>query len=62
MPKIIKTLKKAISYSIEDISIEEYWNVGNETELTLHSIHTYHAKFPAFIANKAIKLATNPVQ
>ena len=59
MPKIIKTLQEAISYSTEDISIEEYWNVGNEAESTIHSIHAYPAKFPAFIANKAINLAMN---
>ena len=59
MPKIIKTLDDAISYSIENVSIEEYWNIGNETELTIHSIHAYPAKFPAFITNKAIKLAVD---
>lgn len=35
MPKIIKILKSTISYLIEDVSIEEYWNVDNKAQLTI---------------------------
>lgn len=37
--------------------VEEYWNLGETPELKMHSLHAYPAKFPAFIADKAIQLA-----
>ena len=41
----------------EDIPLEEYWNDCQEAELSMHTIHAYPAKFPAFIASKAFEYA-----
>lgn len=57
MPTIINTLNNALAYDISEVQIEEYWNLGDAPELKMHSIHAYPAKFPAFIAKKAIQLA-----
>lgn len=50
------------NYKIADldhIPIQEDWNMGDERESRMHSIHAYPAKFPAFITTKAIQYATN---
>lgn len=43
-------------YNIDfnEIEVDSYWNVGENKESKMHSIHAYPAKFPAFIAEKAI--------
>ena len=43
--------------SVNRVDVEDEWNFSNDTELTMHSIHTYPAKFPAFIAKKAFDYA-----
>lgn len=32
-----------------------FWNVGDQKELKMHRIHSYPAKFPAFITEKALE-------
>lgn len=54
---IIKSINEALAYDIEKIGIDPYWNLGDKSELKMHSIHAYPAKFPAFIATKAIEYA-----
>ena len=44
--------------SVNRVGVEDEWNFSNDAELVMHSIHTYPAKFPAFIAKKALKLLT----
>ena len=39
---------------LNTIPIDPFWNVGDEKEQKIHRIHTYPAKFPAFITTKAI--------
>ena len=39
----------------EKIDVDPFWNVGNEVEHLNHKIHSYPAKFPAFITQKAIQ-------
>ncbi|HDL18823.1 MAG TPA: class I SAM-dependent methyltransferase [Bacteroidetes bacterium] len=39
------------------ILIDSFWNTGDLKENKMHKIHSYPAKFPAFITNKAIKYA-----
>ena len=39
------------------IGIDEKWNDCDEMELTMHTIHAYPAKFPAFMASKAFEYA-----
>ena len=49
-----------ISITIENmgrIAVEDEWNFSNEAELAMHTIHTYPAKFPSFIAKKAFDYA-----
>ena len=40
-----------------DIAIDDEWNFGNDNECLMHTLHTYPAKFPAFIASKAFDYA-----
>lgn len=42
---------------IDNLSIENKWNFGEDSELLMHTIHAYPAKFPAFIATKAFDYA-----
>lgn len=42
---------------IETVGVDEEWNFSDGTELSMHSIHAYPAKFPAFIASKAFEYA-----
>lgn len=39
------------------IVIDQDWNESEESELIMHTIHSYPAKFPAFIASKAFDYA-----
>ncbi|WP_414051641.1 hypothetical protein ACK25W_14670 [Bacillus pumilus] len=48
---------KIDSVNFDDIKNDEYWNFGDFKEDKMHSIHAYPAKFPAFIATKAISYA-----
>lgn len=41
----------------DKISVAEEWNESKESELIMHTIHSYPAKFPAFIASKAFDYA-----
>ena len=52
------TIEDVLQYEISKVQVEDYWNLGETPELKIHSIHAYPAKFPAFIASKAIQLAT----
>lgn len=40
-----------------DIDIDEEWNDSSTKEKSMHSVHAYPAKFPAFIAAKAFDFA-----
>lgn len=57
MATIIKTIQEAQMCDMDMIDIGEEWNVGNAPEFKIHTIHAYPAKFPAFIAEKAIDYA-----
>lgn len=57
MSTLIHTLDDALTYKISEVQVEEYWNLGDSPELKMHGIHAYPAKFPAFIAKRAIQLA-----
>ena len=43
--------------NMDCLKIEDEWNFSNDTEYLMHTIHTYPAKFPAFIAKKAFDYA-----
>ncbi|WP_319542361.1 class I SAM-dependent methyltransferase [uncultured Pseudodesulfovibrio sp.] len=44
-------------FDFETVSVDEFWNTGEEKELKMHRIHAYPAKFPAFITTKALNYA-----
>lgn len=43
--------------NFENIPINEFWNISDELESKMHRIHSYPAKFPAFITTKALEYA-----
>lgn len=45
--------------NFDDLPIDEFWNLGNTREKKMHRIHSYPAKFPAFITEKALDFAKN---
>lgn len=49
----------ALTFDFDNLEIDSFWNVGNEKENKAHRIHSYPAKFPAFITQKAIEYARN---
>ena len=51
----LRTIEEVANYAVADIVIDEHWNVGEQKELKIHSIHAYPAKFPAFITTKALE-------
>jgi hypothetical protein len=50
-------IDNAQTFNFENVPIDPYWNSSNENELQIHKIHTYPAKFPAFVTTKAINYA-----
>lgn len=46
-----------ISMDFDSIDVDPYWSTSNEREHKGHRIHSYPAKFPAFITQKAIEFA-----
>jgi len=49
--------KREINF--DSVSENKFWNVGDKKELKIHRIHSYPAKFPAFITEKALEYAEN---
>lgn len=46
-------------FNFEDIPENPFWNTGEKRDLKMHRIHSYPAKFPAFITTKALEYARN---
>lgn len=57
MATIINNIEDAKSLNMDTVDMDDFWNVGETPEHKIHSIHAYPAKFPAFIAEKAIEYA-----
>ena len=51
------TFENIKKINLDKVSIDPFWNVGEEKELKMHRIHAYPAKFPAFITTKALGYA-----
>jgi len=51
------TFDKVEKINTDIVSIDSFWNIGEEKELRMHRIHAYPAKFPAFITTKALGYA-----
>ena len=45
-------VKVGEKFDYEAVNIDSDWNDSNDSELIMHTIHSYPAKFPAFIAWK----------
>ena len=50
-------IKNVHAFNFDAVPIKPYWNFSNESELKIHQIHAYPAKFPAFVTTKAINYA-----
>ena len=60
MPEmILKSKDDFMKFNIEDVQKDVYWDLGDTEEYKIHSVHAYPAKFPAFIAIKAMQYAKN---
>lgn len=44
-------------FDFDYIEVDDYWNFSEEKEDKIHQIHSYPAKFPAFISTKAVEYA-----
>ena len=51
--------KDIFDIDFDSIPIESFWNMSDQKENKMHKIHSYPAKFPAFITTKAIEYAEN---
>ena len=51
------TIENIKKFNFESVPIDSFWNTGEEKELKIHRIHSYPAKFPAFITTKALEYA-----
>ena len=45
------------TFDFDRVAIDPFWNTGSEPESKMHRIHSYPAKFPAFITTKALAYA-----
>lgn len=59
MPTIIKNCSEIEKLTVENIDNNGYWDYSESEIDEMHNVHAYPAKFPAFIAEKAIKYAFN---
>ncbi len=50
-------LKEIQKLNFDSIPVDPFWNIGSERELKMHRIHSFPAKFPAFITTKALEYA-----
>lgn len=48
-------LSNFYNINTDEIFIDDFWNVGTEKEMRMHRIHSYPAKFPAFLTTKALR-------
>ncbi|MEX2478668.1 MAG: DNA methyltransferase [Gracilimonas sp.] len=44
--------------NLEDLPVSEFWSNSDSKEDRMHKIHSYPAKFPAFLVSKAVEYAT----
>ena len=44
-------------FDFDKVPVDPFWNTGDAKELKMHRIHSYPAKFPAFLTSKALEFA-----
>ena len=57
MSKTINKIDDVYSNDFYHVDVDPFWNSGDQTELKIHRIHAYPAKFPAFIFDKGVQYA-----
>lgn len=55
--RVLKCFNEVATINFESIPENQFWNTGDEKELLMHRVHSYPAKFPAFITKKALEFA-----
>lgn len=55
----MKEIKNACKEDFDSILVDSFWNIGEERELKIHRIHSYPARFPAFITTKALEYSND---
>ncbi len=55
---MVERLTNLRKTNFDNLPVDEFWNLGNTHEKKMHRIHSYPAKFPAFITEKALDFAT----
>ena len=55
----MQLIKNNLDFDFDAIPIDSFWNTSDKKENKIHRIHSYPAKFPAFITTKAIEYAEN---
>jgi len=53
----MQVIENSRKVCFDSIPVNPFWNTGAEKELKVHKIHSYPAKFPAFITTKALEYA-----
>lgn len=51
------TIDNKNQINFDNVLEDPFWNVGTQRDLKMHHIHSYPAKFPAFITEKALEYA-----
>ena len=54
---LLRTKNEIQELNLDLVEIDAFWNTGQERERRIHRIHSYPAKFPAFITSKALEFA-----
>ncbi len=52
---MITSIEELGLINFDEIEEDEFWNQGEQKELSIHKVHVYPAKFPSLIAQKAIE-------
>ena len=58
MSKLISGLSCVYTDNFYDIDVDTFWNTGTQKEMKIHRIHSYPAKFPAFILDKGLEFVS----
>lgn len=53
----LRSARETVAADFAKLQEDSYWSNGSDSELRIHRIHAYPAKFPAFITTKALAYA-----
>lgn len=55
----MEKVRDVFRMDFDSIPVDAFWGTGDEKEHSIHRIHSYPARFPAFITTKALDYARN---